>query len=221
MADVRITNLTELSTSADDDFLLIHDTSAGQTKKIKASEFKKFGNSEVFTRYNAYPIRPEDMVAGMFTFTITGTSNRQGVQVVLTNPPSDLPSGTALVFSGIFQDNGTGERFTEDDPSDINFNNNMDYYFSRNFPILTLESGQTGSIGRYDFVRDWDVGREDDVDTRYGATGHLTGVRILASNFSTSSGSSSFVYYNDLDPDVDVAVSEQVFRYQDFHTHDD
>tara|TARA_E500000318_G_scaffold85894_1_gene82231 strand:- start:10404 stop:11069 length:666 start_codon:yes stop_codon:yes gene_type:complete len=221
MADVRITNLTELSTSANDDFLLIHDTSAGQTKKIKASEFKQFGNSEVFTRYNAYPIRPESMVAGMFTFSITGTSNRQGVQVVLTNPPSDFPSGTALVFSGIFQDNGTGERFTEDDSIDPNFNNNMDYYFSRNFPILTLKSGETGSIGTYDFERDWDVGRDDNISTRFGATGRLTGVRIFASFFETSSGFSSFAYYNDLDPDVDVAVSEQVFRYQDSHTHDD
>jgi hypothetical protein len=167
------------------------------------------------------------MVSGIFTFSVVNdnnpnaNSNNTKVQITLSNPPSNLPSGTVLQIKGLFQDNGTGERFTQDDPNDSNFINNMDYYFSRSFPTLELASGDSATIGEYNFVREWDVGSEDDVNTIFGATGRLTGVRVLASKFSTTSGSNSFTHLNDLDPDVDILVPDQVFRYEDTHEHDD
>ena len=226
---VKITDLPELTTPESGDFLLIVDSENNATKKVEASRIINFGNSEVFTRYNAYPIDPADMVSGMFTFSVVSdnnpgaNANNTKVEITLSNPPSNLPSGTTLQISGLFQDNGTGERFnpSNKDPNDLRWNNNMDFYFSRNFPLLELGSGDSATIGEYDYVRGWDAGQQDDVTTIYGATGRLTGVRVLASKFSTTEGSNSFVYVNDLDPDVDILVPEQVFRYEDTHQHDD
>lgn len=229
MANKKISELDELTTPESGDFLVVVDSENNATKKVEASKIMNFGNSEVFTRYSAYPIDPADMVSGMFTFSVVSdsnpgaNSNNTKVQITLSNPPSDLPSGTTLQISGLFQDNGTGERFnpSNKDQFDNNWNNNMDFFFSRNFPLLQLGSGDSATIGQYDYVRQWDVGRQDDQYTTFGATGRLTGVRVLASKFSVTEGSNSFAFLNDLDPDVDIAVPEQVFRYEDTHTHDD
>ena len=169
------------------------------------------------------------MVSGMFTLSVVSDSNpgahsnNTKVQITLSNPPSNLPSGTTLQIRGLFQDNGTGERFNPDnkDQFDNNWINNMDYFFTRRFPILELGSGDSATIGEYNYVRQWDAGREDGQATIFGATGRLTGVRVFASKFSVTEGSNSFVFLNDLDPDVDIAVPEQVFRYEDSHAHDD
>lgn len=227
MANKKISELDELTTPESGDFLVVVDSENNATKKVEASKIINFGNSEVFTRYNPYPIDPADMVAGIFTLSVVNdnnslaNANNTKVQITFSNPPSNLPSGTTLQISGLVQDDGTGERFTERDFADNNWNNNMDVYFNRNFPTLELASGDSATIAEYNRVRDWDIGQDDDQDTIFGATGRLTGVRVLASKFSTTEGSNSFTFVNDLDPDVDIAVTEQVFRYEDTHQHDD
>ena len=224
---VKITDLPELTTPESGDFLVVVDSENNATKKVEASKIINFGNSEIFTRYDAYRINPADMVSGMFTLSVVNdnnpgaNANNTKVQITLSNPPSNLPPGTALQISGLVQDNGTGERFTQDDAADFRWNSDMDFYFSRNFPTLELASGDSATIAEYNHVVNWDSGEEDGQFTIFGAIGRLTGVRVLASKFSTTQGNNSFTFLNDLDPDVDIAVPEQVFRYEDEHVHDD